>query len=335
MLPELRVVGHCLRMLVLALVAAPAFAQVPQDTTFTGRLVDGAGAPLIGPVDLELRIFDAETAGTQLYSEQHLGTSLDPTGGFSVQLGLGTSPSGTFDAALFSGTNRWLEVVVGVDVLTPRQIIGSVPWALIAQQANEIVPSPNAPRFEDCGDGTVADHQTGLQWEKKTGTVGSQVVCETAGCPDLHDVNNVYEWSNTGSDVDGNAFTDFLARLNSDLTLIGPTTSEQAHGDPSDDPAVCFAYHCDWRIAALGELRTILIGPGAAPGQATTCSAPCIDPDFAAVGGPTAPGWYWSASTFTAPASYGWFADFQDGDLSIVDKGADLYARAVRAGSCH
>ena len=82
-------------------------------------------------------------------------TALDATGGFSVQLGLGTSPSGTFDAALFADVDRWLEVVVGIEVLTPRQVIASVPWALVAQQANQVVPDPNGP-LKDCGDGTVA-----------------------------------------------------------------------------------------------------------------------------------------------------------------------------------
>jgi hypothetical protein len=170
MMKRFRSRAPSLAILALLLVAAPVFAQVPQDVTYTGRLVDDLGNPLAGPVDLELRVFDALTVGTQLYSEEHLGVGLDATGGFSVQLGLGTSPVGTFDAALFSDVDRYLEVVVGIEVLSPRQIIGSVPWALVAQQANEIVPDPNAPRFEDCGDGTVADHRTGLQWEKKTGT---------------------------------------------------------------------------------------------------------------------------------------------------------------------
>jgi hypothetical protein len=188
-----------------------------------------------------------------------------------VQLGLGTSPSGTFDAALFSDVNRWLEVVVGTDVLIPRQIIGSVPWALIAQQANEIMPDPDAPRFEDCGDGTVADHQTGLQWEKKTGVVGSVIVCQLNNCLAPHHVNNLYQWSNTGIDPDGGAFTDFLAHLNGEF-------------DP-DAAAGCFTDRCDWRLPKVSELQTILIGPKAAPGQNSICGgAPCIDPDFAALG---------------------------------------------------
>ena len=38
-----------LAILALTLLAAPAFAQVPQDMTYTGRLVDNLGDPLAGP----------------------------------------------------------------------------------------------------------------------------------------------------------------------------------------------------------------------------------------------------------------------------------------------
>jgi hypothetical protein len=310
-----------LALLALTLLTAPVFAQVPQDTTFTGRLMDDLGDPLAGPVDLELRVFDAETGPTQLYSEEHLGVALDATGGFSVQLGLGTSPSGTFDADLFSEVDRWLEVVVGAEVLNPRQIIGSVPWALIAQQANKIVPDPSAPRFEDCGDGTVADHQTGLQWEKKTGTLGTGIYCEAVACPDPHVVNNLYKWSITATEADGKAFTDFLARLNGEF-------------DP-DAATGCFADHCDWELPKISELQTILIGPEAAPGQASTCpAAPCIDPGFAAVGGPTTSWYHWSDSTHAASPTLAWHPHFGLSGVSLGSKTSDAFVRAVRAGSC-
>src|SRR5262249_57973783 len=38
-------------------------------------------------------------------------------------------------------------------------------------------------RFVDNGDGTVTDNQTGLQWEKKTGTFVAPRVCQYASCP--------------------------------------------------------------------------------------------------------------------------------------------------------
>jgi hypothetical protein len=306
-----------LAILALTLLAVPARAQVPQDMTFTGRLVDDGGNPLAGPVNLELRIFAAETGGTALYTEQHNSVLLDATGGFSVQLGMGTSPSGPFDAALFSEVDRWLEVVVGTEVLTPRQILGSVPWALVAQQANELVPDPTAPRFEDCGDGTVADHETGLLWEKKTGAGGG------ADLTNPHDVDNLYTWS-TGSPYgpDGTAFTNFLAWLN------GEFYPKAATG--------CFADRCDWQLPKISELQTLLVGPEAAPGQAQTCSsAPCIDPDFADVGGPTASSFYGSASTLAGSPGFAWFASFNFGNVGGLDKTDGNYVRAVRAGSCH
>jgi len=67
-------------------------------------------------------------------------------------------------------------------------------------------------RFVDNGDGTVTDNETGLIWEKKTGTVGTAVNCATTTCSDPHDVNNTYTWSSSGTAADGRAFTDFLSR---------------------------------------------------------------------------------------------------------------------------
>lgn len=320
--------------LVLLLLAGPAAAQVPQFGPISGRLVDGGGSPLTGPVAIEIRLFDAETLGTEVFAESHAAVAIDATGNFTVQFGLGTPlrttlvcPPSCDAAGLFLEDNRWIELVVGVEVLTPRIRVGAASFALVATQANRLVPDPTAPRFEDCGNGTVADHDTGLQWEQKTGTVGAAVNCDTVTCSDPHDVNNIYPLSLTAPADDGALFTDFLARLN------GEFAPQSAAG--------CFAGHCDWELAKISQLQTILIGPMAAPGQAATCAAaPCIDPGFPAVGGgPTASAlWYWSSSPIPTEANNAWFARFGTGDDG-VDNGAfktdDAYVRAVRTGSCY
>lgn len=179
----------------------------------------------------------------------------------------------------------------------------------------------SALRFEPCTDGvTVADNETGLLWERKT----------TTG--DVHDVANIYTWSIifTGANANGTAYTVFLASLN----------------------AASFAGHTNWRLPIISELQSILVGPGvttvanASPadpasgtnptGQSTTCGVvPCIDPDFAAVGGPTASSFYWSASSDATFPTNAWFAFFGTGVvLGNGNKTLDYPVRAVRAGSC-
>ncbi|MBU6283627.1 DUF1566 domain-containing protein, partial [bacterium] len=169
-------------------------------------------------------------------------------------------------------------------------------------------PTPSPVHYVDNGDGTVTDLATDLQWEKKTGTVGSDVFCiDAATCPDPHGVNDRYSWSvvdDPSWSFGGTAATVFLARLN----------------------ATCFAGHCDWRLPTADELGTSF--DHRAPG----CFAgwPCIDPVF----GPTRAGSYWSASTW--PAVPAWALDTHfDGrssPLSIQkDKTASFFVRAVRS----
>jgi len=123
--------------LLLALMLAPlsGFAQVPHDMAYQGRLTDAVGASLEGPVDMKLGIFDVLSGGIALYTEDHVGVVLDDNGVFTVRVGTGSLKVGAFDGALFSGVNRYLEVVVDSEILTPRQPLSSVPYAFAAEHA--------------------------------------------------------------------------------------------------------------------------------------------------------------------------------------------------------
>ena len=132
-----RILGPVLGLL-LALTLAPAsgFAQVPHDAVYQGRLTDTVGAPLAGPVNLKLGIFDVLSGGTALYTEDHVGVVLDDNGVFTVRVGAGSLKVGVFDRELFSsGVNRYLQVVVDDEILTPRQPLSSVPYTLAAEYA--------------------------------------------------------------------------------------------------------------------------------------------------------------------------------------------------------
>jgi len=85
------------------------------------------------------------------------------------------------------------------------------------------------PRLVDNGDGTVTDHETGLQWEKKVG-----------GSVFRHDVSNTSTLVNTLPGpttplplLDGTAYSMFLRDL------------KMYCGDASPGGCPCFAGHCD------------------------------------------------------------------------------------------
>ena len=143
--------------LVLGLLPFSASAQVPHDMAYQGVLTDAVGDPLSGPVDLVFRIYELPSGGSALYTETHTGVAIDPIdGAFLVQIGFGTTGLDTdgdgapeanafsFDSSLFvNGPNRYLEVQVGFgvigEILAPRQMIGSVPYALVAE---DVVTDP-------------------------------------------------------------------------------------------------------------------------------------------------------------------------------------------------
>ncbi|MDJ0869625.1 MAG: hypothetical protein QNK03_26230 [Myxococcota bacterium] len=124
----------------LVAVAAPAalsgtaHAAPPPDVSYQGRLLDGTGDALTGPVTIEIGIWSQLSGGILLYGETHENQALSD-GVFAIVLGTGAAPTRAFDAELFDGPNRFLEVTIDGETLTPRQPLTSVPYALQSQQS--------------------------------------------------------------------------------------------------------------------------------------------------------------------------------------------------------
>jgi hypothetical protein len=103
----------------------------PMLINYQGRLTDPTtGRPK--PDDdysMRFKLYDAETGGNLIWAE----TQTVPVSGglFNVLLGSENPLSATH----FSGTERWLEVVVDGQTLSPRQRIASVAYSIQAQEA--------------------------------------------------------------------------------------------------------------------------------------------------------------------------------------------------------
>ncbi|MEE3328090.1 MAG: hypothetical protein VX252_12205 [Myxococcota bacterium] len=123
-------------LLFLLVLPVPAFA-VPYDFSYQGTLANASGDPLEGSVDISIGLFGqmvASAGEVALYSEDHSGTSLSEDGGFSLMIGTGTVTTGSFGPSLFQTNNVYLEITVDGEVLSPRQPISSVPWAMVAEE---------------------------------------------------------------------------------------------------------------------------------------------------------------------------------------------------------
>jgi hypothetical protein len=123
-------------------VKADFLAQTLSPTAFTyqGRLQEG-GQPAQGIYDIRFTLYDSESGGVQL--KEVIKENVDVAGGiFSVLLDFGNE-------AFSNGEARYLEVAVrpgdsGGDftVLSPRQALTRVPYALYADQAAQAQTVP-------------------------------------------------------------------------------------------------------------------------------------------------------------------------------------------------
>ncbi len=144
--------GGCAGLVCALLIAGLAWpigahAQVPNRIDYQGLLLDSGGLAINGSQTLTLRIWDDAASvapASLLYEEIHLGV-LVTDGVFDAQIGAGTATVNgvytVFSELIFQGPNRWLEVRVGSETLSPRQPFGSTAYSLQCQNAISVVNS--------------------------------------------------------------------------------------------------------------------------------------------------------------------------------------------------
>lgn len=109
----------------------PAAAQVPLEpsVTYQGFVTDN-GDPIPGPTvyAMTFRVFATATGGTALTTVNQNVTVEESL--FTASLAVPTS--------VWNGEDRWLEIQVGTQILTPRQKVRPVPYAVYALSAASV-----------------------------------------------------------------------------------------------------------------------------------------------------------------------------------------------------
>jgi len=124
------------KAIMIILMLGLLYAQsVPMLINYQAKLVDDSNDPITGTVSVTFRLYDAVEGGTQLWSEDH--SSIESNNGLiSVLLGSVT----TFDNSVFLGSSIFLETEVeGFGILSPRQQLTSVPFAIAAKNTVRVI----------------------------------------------------------------------------------------------------------------------------------------------------------------------------------------------------
>jgi|HubBroStandDraft_6_1064221.scaffolds.fasta_scaffold00054_24 hypothetical protein len=116
---------------------SPASAQVPPLIQFSNVATDEGGNTLSGEVSITFSLYNNQQGGEPLWTETQNNIPLDPTGHYSVELGI-TKPNGVPTNMFTTGEARWLGVRIAEQGEHPRVLLLSVPYALKAGDAATI-----------------------------------------------------------------------------------------------------------------------------------------------------------------------------------------------------
>ena len=249
-------------LLAIPLVVAAGTVTVP-NTFVNGEIAD-ADEVNENFEAVETAVNDNDSLITALETDTASALSTADTALTDAAAAQAEADAAVLDAATAQGTADTNAAAISTNATaitgeaTDRAAADAIHDADIATNATAIAALGGAVTgLQACADGlTVADHDTGLLWEKKTGTPGAAVNClDLPECIDAHDINNKYT-TNCGAFVlDGSVYTNFLARLNddSDVSLWFSNSAAETGTQISG----CFAGHCDWRVPNSAELQTV------------------------------------------------------------------------------
>ncbi|MBI5298560.1 MAG: hypothetical protein HY869_24055 [Chloroflexi bacterium] len=158
--------------------------------SYQGTLFTAGGTAVNSSVGLTFRLYNIQSGGTALWTEAHIGANAVPVsnGLFNVSLGSITP----IPSSVWTNSAVYLGVQVEGDSaeLSPRELIGSVPFANHASNVPQILGSIMC---DNCGNLTEGVSQS--KWVTVKGATADdliQVTATTTGSPLLITMNMTY-----------------------------------------------------------------------------------------------------------------------------------------------
>ena len=157
---------------------------IPRTINYQGKLIDSSGVGINDTLNMEFKLYDAESGGNLLWRKTLAGVPIT-NGLFSVILG----ESDGFDTLSFA-RQYWLEVKIGDEVLTPREKLVAVPYALRAGTADNSWWANSGDNIYNVNTGKVgigtSSPSTKLQVVGTTRSSGFSAADGTAGSPSYY-----------------------------------------------------------------------------------------------------------------------------------------------------
>jgi len=212
--------------------APQAEAATPLTVLYQGRLTDGVGTAIPGPVTLTVALYATAAAGSPLWTETHPNVPLTTEGIYSILLGSLTP----FPVNAWTDPDRWIGTTVnGGDELAPRLRVASVPFAIEANRLN----GKRSTDFDPAGAADIA-----------AAGVSAQLKGNDASPPNQG--SNQVHWNNLYGMPDG--FTDGTDDLGAGVTDHGALTG-LADNDHPQYLLVAAAATSDGNSPNLGSNR--------------------------------------------------------------------------------
>ena len=213
-----RIVLSLLLLVLLNFCITATFAQASK-ISYQGKLIDGA-VPANGQYDLLFRLYDADTAGTQVDTDQIVENVQVTNGIFTVELSFEAMAFTTFAAKWIEiGVRPWISTGEFTKLL-PRQRLTSTPYSFLTDTSRYAFNAGIADNASNAENASNADAVGGTPADQiiKEGDLRlTDMRSPTAGSSNYIQANPS-ESQSAGFDVLGNA------KIRSTLEVFGQTT---------------------------------------------------------------------------------------------------------------